>query len=102
QDCQLYNAPKPVQVIKHTPQNAKPFIQFPTQLLNSQHHTLIPLLAQSPRPSTSLSLPLQVLHKNFPQYKSQSTPKIKKIIPSYPQSLIQHPHLMTPTPQQTS
>ncbi|WP_186306295.1 malate:quinone oxidoreductase, partial [Staphylococcus epidermidis] len=83
QHSQLYTPPKPLQLIKHTQHNPKPFIQFPTQLLNSQHHSLIPLLPQSPPPSTSLSLPLQVLHKNFPHYQKHSTPKLQKIIPSY-------------------
>ncbi|WP_186309603.1 malate:quinone oxidoreductase, partial [Staphylococcus epidermidis] len=83
-------ARKPLQVIKHTKQHRKPFIQFPTQLVNSKHHSLIPLFPQSPPPSTSVSLPLQLLHKNFPQYPKHSQPKINKIIPSYPQSLIHH------------
>ncbi|WP_186311316.1 malate:quinone oxidoreductase, partial [Staphylococcus haemolyticus] len=90
EDWESYTPAKPVQLIKHTQKQPKPFIQFPTQLLNSQHHSLIPLLPQSPPPSTSLSLPLQLLHKNFPQQIPQSNAKIKQIIPSYPQSLIQH------------
>ncbi|WP_186305692.1 malate:quinone oxidoreductase, partial [Staphylococcus epidermidis] len=71
------------------------------QLLNSQHHSLIPLLGQSPAASTSLSLPLQLLHKNFPHYQKHSTPKLQKIIPSYPKSLIHHLNLITATRKQT-
>ncbi|WP_186312724.1 malate:quinone oxidoreductase, partial [Staphylococcus epidermidis] len=67
-----------------------------------QHHSLIPLLRQSPPPSTSLSLPLQLLHKNFPQYPKHSQPKINKIIPSYGQSLIHDVQLITKIPKQTS
>ncbi|WP_186298962.1 malate:quinone oxidoreductase, partial [Staphylococcus epidermidis] len=93
---------KPVQLIKDTEHNAKPFIQFPTELVNSQHHSLIPLLPQSPPPSTSLSLPLQLLHKNFPHHKQPSQPLLKQILPTYPPSLINHQKLMRQTPRQTS
>ncbi|WP_398574777.1 malate:quinone oxidoreductase, partial [Staphylococcus epidermidis] len=48
QHSQLYTPPKPLQLIKHTKDNHKPFIQFPTQLLNSQHHSIITLLHKSP------------------------------------------------------
>ncbi|WP_398574762.1 malate:quinone oxidoreductase, partial [Staphylococcus epidermidis] len=61
QHSQLYTPPKPLQLIKHTQQHPKPFLLFPTQLLNSHHNSIIPLLPQSPPPSTSLSLLLQVL-----------------------------------------
>ncbi|WP_186306775.1 malate:quinone oxidoreductase, partial [Staphylococcus argensis] len=65
QHSHLHIPGKPLQLIKHTKQERPPFIQFPTQLLNSQHHSLIPLFRQSPPPSTSVSLALQLLDKNF-------------------------------------
>ncbi|RIM29235.1 malate:quinone oxidoreductase, partial [Staphylococcus cohnii] len=78
-----------VQVIKDTPENGKGFIQFGTEVVNSEDHTVIALLGESPGASTSVSVALEVLEKNFPEYKSEWTPKIKKMIPSYGQSLIE-------------
>lgn len=102
EDWQLYNAGKRVQVIKDTPENGKGFIQFGTEVVNSEDHTVIALLGESPGASTSVSVALEVLEKNFPEYKSEWTPKIKKMIPSYGQSLIEDPDLMRRTRQQTS
>ena len=102
EDWQLYNAGKRVQVIKDTPENGKGFIQFGTEVVNSEDHTVIALLGESPGASTSVSVSLEVLEKNFPEYKSEWTPKIKKMIPSYGQSLIEDPDLMRRTRQQTS
>ncbi|NWK84748.1 malate dehydrogenase (quinone) [Staphylococcus sp. GSSP0090] len=102
EDWQLYNAGKRVQVIKDTPEHGKGFIQFGTEVVNSEDHSVIALLGESPGASTSVSVALEVLEKNFPEYKSEWTPKIKKMIPSYGQSLIEDPDLMRRTRQQTS
>ncbi|WP_369008304.1 malate:quinone oxidoreductase [Staphylococcus epidermidis] len=88
--------------MKHTQQHGKAFLLFPTQVLNSHHNSIIPLLPQSPPPSTSLSLLLQVLHKNFAHHKQPSQPLLKQILPTYPPSLINHQKLITQTPPQTS
>ena len=48
EDWQLYNAGKRVQVIKDTPENGKGFIQFGTEVVNSEDHTVIALLGESP------------------------------------------------------
>ncbi len=80
---QLYTAGKRVQVIKDTPEHGKGFIQFGTEVVNSQDHTVIALLGESPGASTSVSVALEVLERNFPEYKTEWAPKIKKMIPSY-------------------
>ncbi|BAH17070.1 L-lactate dehydrogenase (quinone) [Macrococcoides caseolyticum] len=102
EDWELYTAGKRVQVIKDTPEYGKGFIQFGTEVVNSKDHTVIALLGESPGASTSVSVALEVLEKNFPEYESEWTPKIKEMIPSYGQSLIDDTELMKKIRQQTS
>ena len=42
-----------VQVIKDTPEYGKGFIQFGTEVVNSEDHSVIALLGESPGASTS-------------------------------------------------
>ena len=65
EDWQLYTASKRVQVIKDTPEYGKGFIQFGTEVVNSEDHSVIALLGESPGASTSVSVALEVLEKNF-------------------------------------
>ncbi|EUJ07087.1 malate dehydrogenase (acceptor) [Staphylococcus aureus M1502] len=102
EDWQLYTAGKRVQVIKDTPEHGKGFIQFGTEVVNSQDHTVIALLGESPGASTSVSVALEVLERNFPEYKTEWAPKIKKMIPSYGESLIEDEKLMRKIRKQTS
>ena len=102
EDWQLYTAGKRVQVIKDTPEYGKGFIQFGTEVVNSEDHSVIALLGESPGASTSVSVALEVLEKNFPEYESEWTPKIQKMIPSYGKSLINDTALMKKIRQQTS
>ncbi|MCO4338917.1 malate dehydrogenase (quinone) [Staphylococcus agnetis] len=101
-DWELYTAGKRVQVIKDTEEYGKGFIQFGTEVVNSQDHTVIALLGESPGASTSVSVALEVLEKNFPELTSEWTPKIQKMIPSYGKSLIEDEALMRKTRKQTS
>ncbi|WP_186302076.1 malate:quinone oxidoreductase, partial [Staphylococcus warneri] len=55
QHSQLITPPQPVQLIKHT-KHPKANLQFPTQLITSEHATLPPLLPPSPPPSTALHI----------------------------------------------
>lgn len=102
EDWQLYTAGKRVQVIKDTVEHGKGYIQFGTEVVNSKDHTIIALLGESPGASTSVSVSLEVLEKNFSEYKKEWTPKIKKMIPSYGESLINDINLMKKTRKQTS
>ncbi|HEC2146923.1 TPA: malate dehydrogenase (quinone) [Staphylococcus delphini] len=102
QDWELYTAGKRVQVIKDTEEYGKGFIQFGTEVVNSQDHTVIALLGESPGASTSVSVALEVLERNFAEYESEWTPKLQKMIPSYGKSLIEDVDLMRKTRQQTS
>ena len=71
-------------------------------MVNSKDHSVIALLGESPGASTSVSVALEVIEKNFPDYITEWEPKLKKMIPSYGQSLIEDPDLMRRTRQQTS
>ncbi|WP_336849432.1 L-lactate dehydrogenase (quinone) [Staphylococcus nepalensis] len=102
EDWQLYTAGKRVQVIKDTEEYGKGFIQFGTEVINSEDHSVIALLGESPGASTSVSVALEVLEKNFSEYKNDWEPKIKKMIPSYGKSLIDDVDLMRKTRRQTS
>lgn len=101
-DWQLYTAGKRVQVIKDTEKEGKGYIQFGTEVVNSSDHTVIALLGESPGASTSVSVALEVLEKNFSEYKDTWLPKIKKMVPSYGKSLIDDTDLMRKTRHQTS
>ena len=87
EDWELYTAGKRVQVIKDTEKEGKGFIQFGTEVVNSEDHSVIALLGESPGASTSVSVALEVLEKNFPEQIGQWNAKIKEMIPSYGQSL---------------
>ena len=102
EDWQLYTAGKRVQVIKDTKEHGKGFIQFGTEVVNSKDHSVIALLGESPGASTSVSVALEVLEKNFPEYAKDWEPKIKKMIPSYGESLIDDVQLMRKIRKQTS
>ena len=102
EDWQLYTAGKRVQVIKDTEENGKGFIQFGTEVVNSEDHSVIALLGESPGASTSVSVALEVLERNFPEYTSDWKPKIKEMIPSYGESLINDEQLMRKIRKQTS
>lgn len=102
EDWELYTAGKRVQVIKDTEKEGKGFIQFGTEVVNSEDHSVIALLGESPGASTSVSVALEVLEKNFPEQIGQWNAKIKEMIPSYGQSLIEDVELMRKIRRQTS
>ena len=77
EDWQLYTAGKRVQVIKDTEENGKGFIQFGTEVVNSEDHSVIALLGESPGASTSVSVALEVLERNF-EYTLIGNRKLKK------------------------
>ncbi len=102
EDWELYTAGKRVQVIKDTEKEGKGFIQFGTEVVNSEDHSVIALLGESPGASTSVSVALEVLEKNFPEQIGEWNAKIKEMIPSYGESLIDDVELMRRTRRQTS
>ncbi|UTI87947.1 malate dehydrogenase (quinone) [Mammaliicoccus sciuri] len=102
EDWDIHIAGKRVQVIKDTEEHGRGFIQFGTEVVNSEDHTVIALLGESPGASTSVSVALEVIEKNFPQYMDKWESKIKEIIPSYGESLIEDTALLKKTRKQTA
>ncbi|WP_436891092.1 malate dehydrogenase (quinone) [Mammaliicoccus sciuri] len=102
EDWDIHIAGKRVQVIKDTEEHGRGFIQFGTEVVNSEDHTVIALLGESPGASTSVSVALEVIEKNLPQYMDKWESKIKEIIPSYGESLIEDTALLKKTRKQTA
>ncbi|MCJ0965205.1 malate dehydrogenase (quinone) [Mammaliicoccus sciuri] len=102
EDWDIHIAGKRVQVIKDTEEHGRGFIQFGTEVVNSEDHTVIALLGESPGASTSVSVALEVIEKNFPQYMDKWESKIKEIIHSYGESLIEDTALLKKTRKQTA
>ncbi|MCG3399626.1 malate dehydrogenase (quinone) [Staphylococcus massiliensis] len=94
EDWDLLIAGKRVQVIKDTEEYGKGFIQFGTEVVNSKDHSVIALLGESPGASTSVSVALEVLERNFSEKMGDWDAKLKEIIPSYGQSLIEDEALL--------
>lgn len=97
EDWHLVTAGKRIQVIKNTEENGKGFIQFGTEIIQSEDHTLAALLGESPGASTSVSIILDVLKGSFPEYMVAWEAKIKEMIPSYGTSLAQNTSLLKKT-----
>src|SRR5699024_11948936 len=75
---------KRVQVIRDEDKWNKGVIQFGTEVVNSDDHTLSALLGESPGASPSVSVLLEVLEDNFPgEFQSKWMEEIKRIMPSY-------------------
>ncbi|MGK9045417.1 malate dehydrogenase (quinone) [Mammaliicoccus vitulinus] len=102
EDWDIHIAGKRVQVIKDTEEHGRGFIQFGTEVVNSEDHTVIALLGESPGASTSVSVALEVIEKNFSQYIESWEPKIKEMIPSYGESLIEDTQLLQKIRKQTA
>ncbi len=89
-EWELEVAGQRVQIIKPDPQRGG-FLEFGTELVPAADHSLIALLGASPGASTAVFIALGVLERCF---KNELTPngwlpKLKEIIPSYGESLIE-------------
>jgi malate dehydrogenase (quinone) len=90
-EWQLEVAGQRVQIIKPDPQRGG-FLEFGTELVAAADRSLVALLGASPGASTAVFIAISVLEKCF---KDQLTanrwlPKLKDIIPSYGESLIEN------------
>src|SRR5699024_12353623 len=75
---------KCVQGIRDEDKWKKGVIQFGTEVVHSDDHTVSALLGESPDASTSVSSMIQVLKENFPhKFQNDWEKEIKKMIPSY-------------------
>ena len=94
EDWDIHIAGKRVQVIKDTEVHGKGFIQFGTEVVSSEDNSVIALLGESPGASVSVSVALEVFKQSFPEYRDKWDTKLKEMIPSYGQSLIEDSDLL--------
>jgi len=93
-DWDLVVAGQRVQVIKDTETGGKGTLQFGTEVITSSDGSIAALLGASPGASTAAHVMLEVIKKCFPQQMNEWEPKIKEMIPSYGESLMDHPELL--------
>ena len=87
EDWTLVTAGQRVQIIKNDPEKG-PILQFGTEIVTDQDHTLAALLGASPGASTSPPIMLDLLKKAFPQQMAAGwEARLKEIVPSYGRKL---------------
>ena len=92
-DWRVEVAGQRVQIIKKDPIHGG-ILQFGTELVGAGDHSLIAMLGASPGASTAVSIMVHVLERCFaPHLANGWAEKLKAMIPSYGQSLIENPAL---------
>jgi malate dehydrogenase (quinone) len=92
-DWRLEVAGQRVQIIKKDPVHGG-ILQFGTELVGASDGSLIAMLGASPGASTAVWIMLEVLKKCFPSRLSECwLSKLKEIIPSFGESLIENAEL---------
>ncbi len=91
-DWDLVVAGQRVQVIKDT-EDEKGKLQFGTEIITSGDGTVAALLGASPGASTAVKAMLDVVERCFPQNMNDWESKIKEMIPSYGESLVDNEEL---------
>lgn len=102
EDWELIVAGQRVQVIKDTEEGGKGTLQFGTEVITSQDGTISALLGASPGASTAVHVMLEVIKRCFPEHLDEWEPKIKEMIPSYGQSLVDNRELLDEVRQLSS
>lgn len=90
EDWDMVVAGQRVQVIKDTEKGGKGTLQFGTEVVSSSDGSVAALLGASPGASTAVHVMLEVIEKCFPEQLDEWTPKIKEMIPSYGESLLEN------------
>jgi len=92
-DWRLETAGQRVQIIKKDPVHGG-ILQFGTELVGAADHSLIAMLGASPGASTAVHIMVQVIERCFSENLREGwAGKLKQIIPSYGQSLIENTEL---------
>ena len=94
EDWKVEVAGQRVQIIKKDPAHGG-VLEFGTELVTASDGSIVAMLGASPGASTAVWIMLQVIERCFPeQLKSGGwSSKLKQMIPSYGQSLIDNPEL---------
>ncbi len=93
EDWELVIAGQRVQIIKDTP-TRKGVLQFGTEVISSADGSIAALLGASPGASTAVSVMLEVIKRCFPQQMNAWESKLKEMIPSYGEALLDNPGLI--------
>jgi len=93
-DWKMEVAGQRVQIIKKDPVHGG-ILEFGTELVGAADKSIIAMLGASPGASTAVSIMIDVLERCFGDKIKNGdwTSKLKEMIPSYGQSLIEHPSL---------
>jgi malate dehydrogenase (quinone) len=96
EDWELVEAGKRVQIIKEDQNEGGGKLQFGTEIVTDETLSLSALLGASPGASTSVSIMLDLLVKCFPKELATTEwqSKLKEMIPSYGESLIENGELL--------
>jgi malate dehydrogenase (quinone) len=94
EDWKVEVAGQRVQIIKRDPVQGG-ILQFGTELVAAADGSVVAMLGASPGASTAVWIMLEVLRRCFPQKVASEgwANKLKEMIPSYGQSLIENPAL---------
>ncbi|RXJ00223.1 malate:quinone oxidoreductase [Anaerobacillus alkaliphilus] len=92
EDWEIVVAGQRVQVIKDT-KAGKGTLQFGTEVVSASDGSIAALLGASPGASTAVHVMLEVLEKCFPQHMFEWNSKIREMLPSFGESLVDNPKL---------
>ncbi|MBD8038029.1 malate:quinone oxidoreductase [Solibacillus sp. A46] len=93
EDWEISVAGQRVQVIKDT-DAGKGTLQFGTEVVTAHDGSIAALLGASPGASTAVSVMLKVIKQCFPEELKTWEPKIKEMIPSYGENLVENTALL--------
>ncbi|MEG0380319.1 MAG: malate dehydrogenase (quinone) [Kurthia sp.] len=93
EEWEIVVAGQRVQVIKDTEKGGKGTLQFGTEVITGANGSVAALLGASPGASTAVQVMLNVMAQCFPEEMKSWEPKIKEMIPSYGQKLIDNEEL---------
>ena len=93
EDWDVVVAGQRVQVIKDTEKGGKGTLQFGTEVVTSQDGSVAALLGASPGASTAVKVMLDIVETCFPAQYEAWQPKIKEMVPSYGQKLMDNREL---------
>ena len=102
-DWKLETAGQRVQIIKKDEEEGG-VLKFGTEVVTNEDGSLSALLGASPGASTSVSIMIDVLKKSFPDHMASEDwkKKMKEMIPTYGESLVDNGKLLHKTRQRTT
>ena len=94
EDWKVEVAGQRVQIIKKDPVHGG-ILQFGTELVGASDRSIVAMLGASPGASTAVSIMLRVIERHFPETlrSGEWSARLRQMIPSYGQSLIDNPAL---------